>query len=117
VARPYILELLVQIGSGEPARAELEIGEPGILRMCLQETVRGMPMFVSVLGQSTGPNERASCVDLLGLCCRADPALMGRVRWYLERVLTEDIPAGLRRLIENWMEEVGSQNQADIHNT
>lgn len=72
-ARPRILELLVQIGAGEPADVEIGAENSNIVAACLQEIARGVPIFVNILERSLDSDERSSCVDLLGLCCRAEP--------------------------------------------
>ena len=105
-ARPQILELLVQIGAGEPADVEVEAGNFNIVPACLEEIARGVPIFVSVLERSHSSDERSSCVDLLGLCCRVDSSLRARVKSYFETVKVAGASDGLLALLESWAEEL-----------
>ena len=102
VARPFVLELLVQIGSGEPAPVEREQGNADLSARCRRELSRGVALFVHLLEHGSD-GERIHGVDLLGLCAEQDPALRERVRWYLGKLLRQDPSDGLRRLIESWL--------------
>lgn len=106
VARPQVLELLVQIGGGEAADTEVEVGNTRLLVECLKEIARGFPLYVDILEHSKNPNERTFCVDLLGLSARADSSLRNRVVRFLEATRKAGAAAGLLRLIASWEEEV-----------
>ncbi|WP_437290964.1 hypothetical protein [Sorangium sp. So ce406] len=107
VARRHVLELLVQIGSGEPAPSELALGESDVVDRCLAEIARGVPIYVDILERSRDAHERNSCIDLLGLSCAADSGLRDRVRWYMRTILSEPVNDGTRKLVASWLEEIG----------
>ncbi len=108
IARPHILELLVQIGSGTPAPSELEADEADLIGQCLHELVLGFPLYVSILERSSHPDEQALCIDLLGLSCRANGKLRERAQWYFQSLLSEGANMSLQRLIYSWLEEIGA---------
>jgi hypothetical protein len=98
------LELLVQIGGGEPAK--LDEGYADIVRRCVIEIARGLPIYMDVLERSVNSDEKAFCVDLLGFCCRVDPNLCQRVQWYFNKVQSNHPSDGLLRLVSSWEEEI-----------
>lgn len=103
-SRPWCLELLVQLGSGQPEPSELEATNGRLQELCAQELSRGFSLYLDFLENGT-EDERESCVDLLGLCARSDTSLRARVNWYLNRLLREELSEGLRQLTENWLQE------------
>jgi hypothetical protein len=108
-ARRHVLELLVQIGSGEAAACEIELDEADLVQRCLQEIARGLPIYADILEHTVDADECAFCVDLLGLSCRADCGLRERVLWYFERVRVNASFEGVQRLISSWLEELNAK--------
>jgi hypothetical protein len=104
-ARPHVLELLVQLGTGEPAPSEIMAGGQGLEVRCQDEICEGVAIFLSVL-ESGNEKERMFCVDLLGLCCQRRASLAPRVVWYLEKLLTEPVSEGLKDLAATWLRAV-----------
>jgi hypothetical protein len=104
-ARSWVLELLVQIGAGEPAPSEVEAQNVDLQKLCVRELARGVALYFDLL-ENGDDTLRASCVDLLGICAREDTSLSVRVRWHLERLLAEPISEGLRKLAEEWRKEL-----------
>ncbi|WP_437912847.1 hypothetical protein WME73_38505 [Sorangium sp. So ce302] len=109
VARRHVLELLVQIGSGEAAAREIELGEVDIVQRCQREIARGLPIYVDIIERAVDADECAFCVDLLGLSCRADRGLRERVLWYFERVRVAASFEGVQRLLSSWLEELNAK--------
>ena len=103
--RPRLLELLVQLGSGEPAPSELQAGNADIQERCMMELLRGVSTYFHLL-ESGSNREREHCVDLLGLCCGLDASLLPRTRWYFERLLASGMDEGGGQLVNNWLEEL-----------
>lgn len=101
VARPFLLELLAQLGMGSPDPSEIEAGNAQLQTQCVQQLSRGVAMYFEILRSGT-EDERPWCVDLLGLCVRADASLRAQVLWHFERLLSESVSDGLRELVENW---------------
>ncbi len=99
--RASLLELLVQLGAGEPAPTE----EARLHDACVAELRAGMAIFVRLLEHGT-PDEVCLCVDLLGICAREDAHLRPRVRWYFERLLATHPAEGLRNLVADWLQEL-----------
>ncbi|HRI62678.1 MAG TPA: hypothetical protein PK156_00525 [Polyangium sp.] len=106
LARPHILELLVQIGSGEAA--ELKGNNSDLVQRCLVEVNRGLPIYMDILERSINLDEKGFCIDLLGLCCRAEPSLKHRVQWYFNKLESQGTTDELRRLISSWEEEIAN---------
>jgi hypothetical protein len=75
ISRRYALDLLVEIGGGVRAQSEVAAGEANLVQRCLEEVVRGFPMYVDILERPRHPDERVACVDLVGLSCRAEMKL------------------------------------------
>lgn len=97
VARPPVLELLVQLASGSNVSGEDDLH---IVRECRRELLYGTSYFLFLLERGT-LDERAHCVDLLGLCAHADRELLPRVRGHLERAGKRERDGDLQKLIEN----------------
>jgi hypothetical protein len=105
VARPYVLELLMQLGTGEPAPSEIMAGAQGLQDRCQVELTKGFCVYLNVL-EDGNEKERTLCIDLLGLCAQQDPSLGPRVTWYLSKLLSEPISASLRDLTTTWLRAV-----------
>jgi hypothetical protein len=105
VARPLVLELLVQIGSGEPDPSELAAGMGDLQTRCIQELQRGMALFAYLLEHGT-EDEQASCVDLLGLCAQDDFDLRPQVLYLLKRGSSDAGSGAVRKLAETWLSQL-----------
>lgn len=101
VARPFVLELLGQLGMGTADPSEVAAGNAHLQKQCIQQLSRGVAMYFALLRSGT-EDERSSCVDLLGLCGTEDASLREQVLWHFERLLQEPVSDGLRTLVENW---------------
>jgi hypothetical protein len=107
-ARPLMLELLVQLGSGEPDPGEIMAGNGGIQKLCARELGRGASIYLDLLENGSN-EERGWCVDLVGICVRADLSLRERGEWYLKRLLSTQPEGALRQLVENWLREIAPE--------
>ncbi|WP_148314442.1 hypothetical protein [Sorangium cellulosum] len=107
VSRRHVLELLVQIGGGEPAHSEIDLGEADLVARCRKEIARGFPVYVNVLERTEDDDEQGFCVDLLGLSCMADSCLRERVQWYYKMLLSRPVGKGMPELVSSWLEEIG----------
>jgi hypothetical protein len=105
-ARPKIIELLFQLGNGEPHSSEIALGNTELDSLCRREVCRGMPLFFAAIEKSS-PDWLDLCVDILIICADEDSSLMPRIAWYLRRVLSQDIYEGIREAIMNWLKEQG----------
>lgn len=105
VGRIYILELLVQLGSGEPDPSELEVGNSSLNKLVLHEISLGAAIYFDILEYGT-EEEKNFCVDLLGFCCEYDNSLKSRVTWWFNHLLSVELSSGSRKLIENWLSEL-----------
>lgn len=112
VARPWCLELLVQLGSGQPDPSELVAGNTNLRELCIHELCRGVAIYFDLL-ENGNDIERGWCVDLLGLCARVDSSLKSRFKWNLERMLMEPINDELRKLSDNWLQELAATESND----
>lgn len=104
-ARPHVLEILVELGSGEPAPSEVMAGRQGLQEACREELSKGLSIFLSVLEIGT-EKERMYCIDLIGLCCQREPAFGPRVVWYFEKLLTEPVSESLKDMVQTWLRAV-----------
>jgi hypothetical protein len=101
VVRERVLELLVQLGSGESApNVDVDVAAE-----CRREILLGYCEYAHLL-ESGEDRERVHAVDLMGLCATADPTLGGRVKWYFRRSLEGERDAGVRVLLNNWIVEL-----------
>ncbi|SDE39134.1 MULTISPECIES: hypothetical protein [unclassified Paenibacillus] len=104
-ARPYMLELLVLIASGEPADLELEYGNPRLADACKREVARGTAVYAHLLENGRAA-ERLHCIDLLGLCAKRDRTVRERVRWMFRRVLQSERDERIREFLSYWLREL-----------
>jgi hypothetical protein len=103
-ARPKIIELLFQLGNGEPDSSEIALGNIDLDSLCRREVWRGTPLFFDAI-EKANPDWLDLCVDILIICADEDSSLKPRIAWYLRRVLSQDIYEGIRELIMNWLKE------------
>ena len=104
-ARPFILELLQQLGSGEAASSEIQAGNIHVAKHCLRELCFGTAIYFELLENGTDPEQRL-CIDLLGLCCTYDDTLKDRVKWWFNKQLSRNLDPWFQKLIENWLDEL-----------
>ncbi|WP_193367458.1 hypothetical protein [Pelagibius marinus] len=111
VARPFLLEVLVEIGGGQPSEAELKHGNRGLAEACRRELCYGAALFFHLLENGTH-HERYCCIDLLGLCAEADPHIRERTIWWFEKLLAESeagtdasVPNNAE-FLQNWLKEL-----------
>jgi len=103
-ARPRVLELLLQLSSGEDAPEETELGTSDLAGQCIAQVCLAVSILLKVLESGT-LDEQSSCVDLLGLCARRNPALRPRVRWYFERYQRGNLSPSMQQLVSSWIGE------------
>jgi hypothetical protein len=104
--RAYILDLLVQIGTGQSRAESSSPDEDDLACRCLDEVARGMPIYCHIVETSGDPDVQAACVDLLGLCARSSRMMRERAAWYMRRVLAGRCTTGVRALATNWLAEL-----------
>jgi hypothetical protein len=104
IARPYLLELIVQICGGESAPSSRE-GKSTVQR-CLEHLPSGFSTFLFLLEAGT-LEERVSCVDLIGLCARQSGVLREQAAQHLRRHLLwlPPIQTGAKQHVESWLAE------------
>lgn len=105
VGRKYILELLVELASGEPRASEAELGNTGLPDVCAGEIARGAALYFDRLERGT-MEEALICVDLAGICALHDEALKPRALWWFENLLSLDFCDNDKTLIRNWIGEL-----------
>jgi hypothetical protein len=105
IARPRVLELLVQLTAGEDSPEEVKLGRQGIAEECARMLRLAAGTFLSLLEYGT-EEEQGYCIDLLGLCARQDVTLRAQIRFYFKRFLDRAPPRGLSQLVESWMNEI-----------
>jgi hypothetical protein len=113
VARPFVMELLVQIGSGEPAPSEIEVGNVHLSEICLRELCHGTAIYFDILENGTS-DEQLHAVDLLGLCASYDKSLKPRVIWWLNWLLSQELKEHFRNLVQNLLTELAGGEKGGI---
>jgi len=99
VARPFILELLVQISSATSDNEKLNA-------KCLKHIYSGLSQYFFIF-EHGDIQERALCLDLIGISCEYDEDLKYRVRWWISKLLAENgVEEGVRKLAKNWLKEL-----------
>jgi len=109
IARPYILELLQIIGSGEAATTEIENGNSNIYHQCMREIHHGTSVFFDLL-EFGSTEERLLSVDLLYLCCGHDKSLIERVVWWFEWLQSQGIASKDVVYIRRCLSELNDPN-------
>ncbi|MGV6852758.1 MAG: hypothetical protein ACWA5R_11365 [bacterium] len=105
IARPYILELLVQLISGAPAKSEIDKGNSELVNNVRSEVLKFIPQFFQILEYESEP-EKAHCIDILGICALEDSTLKQKVREKFNSLNGSFENDGINKLIENWLIEL-----------
>lgn len=115
VARTRMLELLVQLGSGEPDHSELCLGNLTLAQDVQKELERGFGFFTALLQVTlSDPTEAEACeycIILLLLCALSNSELQERVRFYFETIIDKQlILPELHVLVLNSLAELRANN-------
>jgi hypothetical protein len=105
VARPRVLELLVQTAGGECSRVELEANNHDLPRACAAALRGALGTFLRVVELGTDI-ERALAVDVLGLCGRVAPETRDQIAWHMRRYLTTQPHPQVQTLLFSWIDEL-----------
>lgn len=106
LGRIMMLELLVEICSGEPDAAELAAGNIDLVERCVREVTYGHAYLLALL-TSKNHLERVHCVDLVGMCAERDSCMAERAKYHLERSLDSFSEYDARSLRE-WIRSIPS---------
>jgi len=109
VARPHLLELLVQLASGETAPSEVMLGNLQLAERCRAALPAGLSVFLALL-EERRPTEQAHLFDLLGLCAEVCPSARAQVVDHLTRALAteEGATSDNVTLGQNWLSALRS---------
>ncbi len=99
--RATIMELLVQIVSGETDPTEDDFGAD-IQQLCLDELVHGFSTTLHWLEVGT-VEEQYWCVDLAGMCAQHRFEARQQARTALRRLRDETTEARLTKLCDTWL--------------
>lgn len=103
-ARPWLLELIAQIGMGEAPLRDVSLPKRNLQEACINEIIKGSALSYSLIENTNTTSEICSCVDILGSCCRDDSSLIERTKWYFNKLLSKKIEPGLSQLIAHWLD-------------
>jgi hypothetical protein len=103
--RAFLLELLMQIATGEPAPDETPIAGDSVGQLCSREIRSGYALYLDLLERGDD-DERGWCADLVGTCVRHDQSLLNRTAWYLTRAQEVVQNPGVKKLLEKWEQEL-----------
>ena len=109
VARPHLLELLVQLASGETAPSEVMLGNLQLAERCRAALPAGLSVLLALL-EERRPTEQAHLFDLLGLCAEVCPSARAQVVEHLTRALAteEEATSDNVTLGQNWLSALRS---------
>lgn len=108
VSRPFILELLVQLGSGDAAPEEVEMENHNLGSDCRRELCRGSAIYFALLEETNG-EEEDFCIDLLGLCALVEECeFRTRVIWNFQELIVGGSTAKHIELAKNWVKKLSS---------
>lgn len=104
VARPHILELLVQLVSGEPTLSERISGNEALAEDCRSVLPNALSTLFALL-ETAHPNEQMHCIDLLGMCAQVAPQAKDQVMWYLTCLIARENgqPSATLELARTWL--------------
>jgi hypothetical protein len=111
IARARLLELLGQLGSGEPDPSEIANGNVALLKSIRREIERAFGYYVAVLQATIADRQETEtcgyCIDLLFLCSKGDSEVKDRVRFYLQTIIDNRLVADeLYELVINSLAEI-----------
>jgi hypothetical protein len=105
-SRVYMLELLVQLCTGEVDPSEISKGNEQLAKNCRAQLIYIVETLFQIL-ETGHETERIHCVDLLGIvCCEVDRRLVSRTDFYFNQLLHLDAGAALQRHVSNWLKEL-----------
>ncbi|MDP9023785.1 MAG: hypothetical protein M3N13_00230 [Candidatus Eremiobacteraeota bacterium] len=111
IARTRLLELLVQLGNGEPDPSELALGNVTLSDVVRRELTRAFSFYAYLIQSGLHDSNETEClihcIDLLLVCSLYERSLKDRVVWYYEMLLENGIEQDeVRQLISNCLIEV-----------
>lgn len=86
LARPFLLELLVQLCSGEAHPTEVRLGNSTIAENCISHASMASVVYFDCLERGTH-EEIGHAVDLIGLCAQENVNIQHLAVRYFERLL------------------------------
>lgn len=105
IARPYILELLIQFTSGAPAQSEIELGNVDLLKSIRNEVLKYFPFFFQLL-KNGNESEKVLCIDIIGICACEESSLKPQVKELLISLKGSFEHGGVNELVDNWLAEL-----------
>jgi len=108
VSRSNFLDLLFQLGNGEPNEVEIALGNGRLDEVCRAELVRAFGVYISILEESVASDcstDFYHCLDLLVICVVADRSLKNRIAWYYQKVLDVGYSRG-RDAVRSHLQEI-----------
>lgn len=87
-SRSNFLDLLFQLGNGEPDPSEVALGNAQLAESCRVELLKAYGVYISILEESVASDceiDIHHCADLLLLCAAADTTLKEQVTWYYKQ--------------------------------
>lgn len=105
IAKPYILELLVQLTSGIPAQTEIALGNADLLKNIRSEVSKYISTFLQILDDGNEV-EKSLCIDIVGICALEDSSLKPIVKEKFDSLKGDFENDGVNKLIDNWLIEL-----------
>ena len=108
LARPFLLELLVQLCSGEPHPTEVQLGNSTIAEDCIFHASMASVVYFDCLEQGIH-EEIGHAVDLIGLCAEENVNLQHLAVRYFERLLKREPAAQMASLISDLIADFSAE--------
>lgn len=105
MARPYLMELLVQLISGYPAPIEVKMGNQDIQKNIRDEVLMRFSTFIDIADNGTN-KEKELCIDILGVLVIHNQGLKQEVIKKMEQISTELNDDDINELVNNWCDEI-----------
>ncbi len=104
-ARESVLDLLVEITSGQPAESEISAENESVVDDCIRELCRGVSHIFQIF-ENGKEREKLLCIDLLGVMSMHDSLLKNRVIWWFNKHLENSSDTRAKTLIGNWKSQI-----------
>ncbi len=107
VAKPYLLELIVQLVSGYPAPSEINISNKNIVKDIRDEATKYFSAFINMVDNGTNV-EKELCIDILGILALHNRHLQEKVLAKMKQIIFSSNDKEFKEMVNNWVDEISS---------
>ncbi len=106
-AKPYLLELIVQLVSGYPAPSEINLGNKNIVKNIRDEATKYFSAFIDMVDNGTNL-EKELCIDILGILAIHNSHLQEKVLAKMKQIFFSSSDKEFKEMVNNWVDEISS---------